>query len=121
MAETCSLLDEALELGRVELRLLRDGDVEKAEETAQQRGRLVTAFLESRKSGEDPGGQKLDALRDKLRQLMALQGRLTSEARALHASVREEFKRTRQENTRLSGYGNAGAKRGKVGLLHKRG
>ena len=39
----------------------------------------------------------LDVLRDKLMQLQSLQNNLTAQARELHASMRDELRRARQE------------------------
>lgn len=122
MTVTQSLLDEALRLGDLELQMLADGELEQAEETAVQRGQLIAEALEVSQyaAKERSSSQELAELRQKLEQLMALQGRLTSEARELHREVRSELMRTRQESSRFAGYGRASRIPGQRSLLHKR-
>jgi hypothetical protein len=116
MYDTQALLDEALVLGDLELRMLGQGEVEQAQETAQCREDLIAQAL-----GNSPCTD-LTALKDKLEQLMALQGRLTGEARQLHESIRDELLRTRMENDRVAGYGKANKDMSLfTSMLHKRG
>lgn len=116
MYDTQALLDEALVLGDLELRMLGQGEVEQAQETAQRREDLIAeAFGNASRTD-------LAALRGKLEQLMALQGRLTGEARQLHESIRDELMRTRMENERVAGYGKANKETPLfTSMLHKRG
>lgn len=104
MTNTLSLLDQALELGRKELCFLAAGDVEEASRLAGDRGRLTAEAV------KEPG-VNLDAVLDKLNQLQSLQGQITQEARRLHAALKEDLKRARQENRRFSAYKD-GAGRG---------
>ncbi|MFV0422708.1 hypothetical protein [Oleidesulfovibrio sp.] len=101
MVDSLALLDQALTLGEGELNALAEGDVDTADTSAQERGRLIALAWEKRDSVRE------DELREKLLQLQTLQGRLTSEARKLHQSLREELQRSRKESTRLSGYRRA--------------
>jgi hypothetical protein len=101
MADTLSLLDQALDLGAEELELLALGQVGAAEQKAQARSQLMA------RAWEVKGQDRMDELKDKLEQLQSLQGRLTTEARRLHASIKEELKRTKQESARQTGYGKA--------------
>ena len=116
MSDTQALLDEALILGDLELKLLGQGEVEKAGEAAQRRGRLINEAL------ENSSKEAVHTLLDKIKQLMALQGRLTSEARELHNSIRGELQRTHKETVRFNGYGKASRYTPMIqSRLHKRG
>ncbi len=120
MNDTHALLDEALRLGDMELQLLAAGEVDGAGETAQLRGRLLEQALEHC-AADQACRHDLLTLRDKLGQLMALHGRVTDEARRLHADMRDELQRTRQENDRHNGYGKTARAMGGASLLHKQG
>lgn len=101
MAETLKLLDQALEIGYEELRFLVAGEVDDAFEAAERRGSLTSQALETKES------VSLDQILEKLKKLKNLQGQLTSEARKLHASLRQDIGRVKKESTRFKGYGNA--------------
>lgn len=122
MTDSQSLLDEALRLGDLELQLLASGEMGEAREAALERKKLISEVLEANGGASfELAARDLTELRDKLGQLMALQGRLTSEARQLHKDVRSELLRTRQESTRFAGYGKTlGVGGTRNGLLHKR-
>lgn len=122
MNNTQSLLDEALRLGDLELQMLAHGDVEQAEQTALQRNELLDKALHGKQASalQDAASHELATLRDKLEQLMTMQGQLTSEAKKLHSDIRSELFRTRQESTRYAGYGKAATTQGPRSLLHKR-
>jgi len=122
MTVTQSLLDEALRLGDLELQMLTDGELEQAEKTALQRSQLIAEALEAPMptATEGVASWELAELRKKLGQLMALQGRLTSEAKELHQEVRSELLRTRQESSRFAGYGRASRFSPQRSMLHKR-
>lgn len=106
MADTLTLLDQALELGRKELGFLVAGDVEEARRLAGDRGRLTFEAV-----GEP--GVDLAGVLEKLNQLQSLQGQITQEARRLHAALTEDLKRARQENRRFSAY-REGSGRGRT-------
>lgn len=101
MAETLQLLDQALEIGHEELKYLAAGEVEDAFEAAERRGFLTTQALETKES------VSLDQILDKLNRLKSLQGQLTSEAKKLHATLKDDITRVKQEGTRFKGYGKA--------------
>ena len=101
MTEKLNLLDMALELSHLEMGYLESGDVERAEESAAERGELIRKALSS---DEDI---KADQFMEKLVQLKNIQGRLTDEAKRLHASLKEDLQRVRQESRRMNGYHKA--------------
>ncbi len=98
MADSLSLLDQALFLGEQELRSLTEGDVDAAGESANRRGVLMSMAWDKR------NGVAPDVLRDKLLQLQSMQGLLTDEARKLHASLKQELQKTKKHSVRLQGY-----------------
>ncbi len=100
-SKSMTLLDQALRLGYEELALLNEGDVEAAGLRASDRLKLTL----DAKNASDKGD--MTALRDKLLQLQALQGQLTTEARKLHAETRDALQQARQQRKRLAGYGKA--------------
>ena len=101
MADSLSLLDQALELGKRELEHLSSGNVDETEDLARERSQLLSLAWDGQ---DDPA---LEVLRDKLMQLQSLQNNLTAQAKRLHSSMRDELRRARQEKARLSGYGKA--------------
>ncbi|WP_027721028.1 hypothetical protein [Maridesulfovibrio zosterae] len=101
MAETISLLDQALEIGYEELRFLAAGEVADAFEAAERRSFLTTQALEIKES------VSLDQILEKLNRLKNLQGQLTCEAKKLHESLRQDITRVKKENVRFKGYGRA--------------
>jgi len=101
MRDALTLLDEALELGRRELALLADGDVEGIQETARTRNILLNQAWDNR-AGVDMG-----QFADKLMRLRELQGQMTSDARRLRDDLRADLARVRQEGRRFSGYASA--------------
>ncbi len=101
MAETLHLLDQALEIGNEELRHLMAGEVDEAFDAAERRGFLTSQALETKES------VSLDQILDKLNKLKNLQGHLTSEAKKLQATLKQDINRVKQESTRFKGYGRA--------------
>ncbi|WP_432737803.1 hypothetical protein [Maridesulfovibrio sp. FT414] len=101
MANTLNLLDQALEIGNDELRHLMAGEVDEAFDAAERRGVLTSQALETKES------VSLDQILDKLHKLKTLQGHLTTEAKKLQATLKEDITRARQETTRFKGYGRA--------------
>ncbi|MGE4299587.1 MAG: hypothetical protein AB7E47_16335 [Desulfovibrionaceae bacterium] len=98
MAARLMLLDQALELGEQELTLLAAGRIDEAETLFKTRHRVV------RQAFDAPDAEGLASFRDKLQQLQALQGRLTSEAQRLHDAIKGDLVRTRKETVRMAGY-----------------
>ncbi len=103
MPDTINLLDQAIDLGHKELDVLSVGDVEAAESISRDRSRLTNDAM----AAEDT--PDLEMLLDKLDKLKNLQGRITSEAKRLHAVLKKDLVRSRQERKRFSGYKGAAA------------
>mgnify|MGYP000887696422 CR=1 FL=1 len=101
MSDALTLLDEALELGRKELTLLADGDVDGVWEASQARGELLDRAWRER------DGVDMDHLLGKLKRLKELQGQMTSDAKRLRDDLRADLARVRQEGKRFSGYASA--------------
>lgn len=101
MSNALNLLDEALELGRKELALLADGDVDAVREVSQARSDLMN------RAWDDREGVDVDQLFGKLKRLKELQGQMTSDARRLRDDLRADLARVRQEGRRFSGYASA--------------
>lgn len=101
MGDSAKLLDRAIEMGERELGFLASGDVDNAERLAHDRGEITNRAVAERE------GVDLDVLLDKLTQLKQLQGRISSEARRLHASLQQDLKQARQETKRFSAYSGA--------------
>jgi len=110
MPTKLDLLDKALDMSEVELEYLVDGDVDKAEQAATERGDLIRRIL----SMSDDMSQ--DQLLDKLTQLRNMQSRLTAEARKLHDQLRIDLTRAKQESKRHSSYGKRTAKSSMSGI-----
>lgn len=101
MSDSLTLLDEALELGRKELALLADGDVEGVWEASQARGQLLDQAWSERE------GVDVDQLLGKLKRLRELQGQMTTDAKRLRDDLRADLARVKQEGKRFSGYATA--------------
>jgi hypothetical protein len=101
MSAKLELIDRALALGQAELDFLAAGDFLRAEESATQRGQLLDDALGMAEE------TSVEALLAKLVKLKNLQGRLTSEARTIHARMQEDLTRVRQETRRYAGYHEA--------------
>lgn len=101
MSDSLTLLEEALELGRQELSLLADGDVEAVWEASRARGELLDQAWRGRDDVD------VDQLVGKLRRLKELQGQMTSDAKRLRDDLRADLARVRQEGKRFSGYASA--------------
>jgi len=98
MSDKLEYLEAALTTGERELHCLLAGEIEEAEKLARDRGQL----LEKAWRCADP--ESIGLLRDKLLKLKSLQGQLTMEARRLHAELKTDLQRAKQENQRLTGY-----------------
>ncbi len=93
-----SYLDEALDLGRMELAMLTEGNVEQAEALATDRGRLLDMAWRGR------GRISEDMFMDKMEKMQALHALVNVEARRLHKMLKEDLLRTRKQGQGLSGY-----------------
>jgi hypothetical protein len=98
MADSMTLLEEALEVGREELEHLINGRDEEAQSAAHRRGELMDRAWRNRQ------GADFEALVLKLKELQSQQGRLTSEAKKLHETLRQDLAKAKQENRRLTAY-----------------
>jgi hypothetical protein len=100
------LLDQALEMGRRELALLADGEVEQAGELSGSRDALLDRVL-VKGALSDPASENLDGLVRRLAELKDLQARIIGEATRLHQDIGAKLRRNGQENKRFAGYGRA--------------
>lgn len=101
MPNASVLLDKALDMGQEELGALASGDIDSAEQLAHGRGSLIDDALKFRET------IRMDELLNKLKELQRLQGRITTEARKLQSSLREDLNNIKQQNRRISGYGGS--------------
>lgn len=99
MPNAALLLEQALEMGHDELGAIAEGDVDSAERLAMGRGHLINDAIKSRET------IRLEELLNKLKELQRLQGRISSEARKLHSSLKDDLGRVKKQNKRLNGYG----------------
>ncbi|SMP67844.1 hypothetical protein [Desulfonatronum lacustre] len=100
-AEVESYLDEALDLGRLELNMLTEGNVEQAEALANDRGRLLDMAWHGR------GRISQDIFLNKMEQLQAVHSQVSAEARRLHKLLKDDLLRTRRQSQGYSGYRNS--------------
>ncbi len=92
------LLEQALNIGEMELQYLAAGRVDGVEELSEKRFNLLD------EAWERQSPDCLDEFRDKFLEMQTLQGKLSDAALDLHSILREELKKNRQENTRQHGY-----------------
>lgn len=100
MRSHLSLLDEALKLGEQELVALDQDELETVENLAARRQELLARAMGH--TGDNP-----DHLVEKLTQLKSIQGRLSLRTKRLHAQVKRDLQRVREECRRMSGYKDA--------------
>lgn len=91
-------LNDALDLARMELNMLTEGDVEQAETLAQDRGRLLEMAWRGR------GRVSKDQFLNKMEQLKVLQDATHLEAKRLHKLLKDDLLRIRKQGQMLSGY-----------------
>ena len=92
------LLEQALDIGEVELQYLSSGQVDGVEELSERRFSLMDEAWEC----QSP--DCLDEFREKFLAMQELQHRLSEAAVRLHEILRDELKKNRQESTRRHGY-----------------
>lgn len=109
------ILEQALALGERELESLAARDVDQAARIADERFAIMEKVLGI---GADPGQRHL---LDKLTRLKHLQGRLTAEAKKLHAALKADLSRTQAETRRMAGYSGNVHHRPTNVYLNKRG
>lgn len=115
MSSPEQILDRAMALGEQELESLQARDVDQAALLAGERFPIMEEVL-----GLSAGPDQTHLL-DKLLRLKQLQGRLTAEARKLHAALKADLDRTQAETRRMAGYSGNVHKRPTNVYLHKRG
>lgn len=98
MADSLTLLDQALDIGQEELEHLRQGQDSEADKAAHRRGELIELAWERR------DGSDTETLLEKLEQLRNLQGALTTEAKKLHEILRQDLAKAKIENKRIFAY-----------------
>jgi hypothetical protein len=91
-------LDEALDLSRMELSMLTEGDVEQAEILAQDRGRLMDMAWRGRNRISQ------DQFLKKMEHLKTMHDSVQLEARRLHKLLKDDLMRVRKQGQFLSGY-----------------
>ena len=92
------LIEQALDIGELELQYLAAGQVDGVEELSARRFSLLDEAWE--RQSEDC----LDEFREKFLAMQDLQVRLSEAAVRLHEVLRDELKKNRRENTRQHGY-----------------
>lgn len=115
MASPEQMLDRAMALGEEELKSLEARDVDQAMRLAEERFPVMDQILGL------PAGPDQANLLDKLVRLKQLQGRLTAEARKLHAALKADIGRAQAETRRMAGYSGGVHKRPTSVYLNKRG
>jgi hypothetical protein len=104
MEHAClNLLQQALQIGALELEALHDGQPEQASAWEEERSRLTQQAIEL--SGNVP----VDILMVEFRKLCDMQTRLTQAGNELRQRWQKEFARVRGESRRLAGYKQATA------------
>ncbi|GAB6057352.1 hypothetical protein [Desulfonatronum parangueonense] len=93
-----SCLDEALDLGKMELNMLVEGNIEEAEALANDRGRLLDMAWQGR------GRVSPEVFLDKMEKLRTVHSMVNTEARRLHKLLKEDLIRTRKKGQGFSGY-----------------
>ncbi len=97
------LLEQALSIGEQELQYLAAGQFDEVEALSEKRFNLLD------EAWEKQSPDCLDEFKEKFIQMQELQGRLSREAVHLHAMLRDELNKNRQETTRRNGYQQASA------------
>lgn len=92
------MIDEALNLGRMELGFLSEGDVFEAEKLSKERERILDEAI------GDLDRDNLEKLADKLVEMKSLHDEITGEARKLHSSLKRDLAHIKKSNKRLAGY-----------------
>ncbi|WP_028575854.1 hypothetical protein [Desulfonatronovibrio hydrogenovorans] len=98
MNNASARLDLAYDLSCRELASLEEEDIEQAHELAEERAKIFDELFSSSSSARP------EQFTEKLKKLQKMQFQLTDSARKLHGTLREELKRVKGENQRLTGY-----------------
>ena len=115
MHESLRLYDAALEVLAGEMDALENEDEERLLELSGKRAALVEEAWEKRE------GCPSAPILERLNTLREAQVSLTAKASAQAETLRLSLKDSRQESTRLAGYGKALGSRQSMSLLHKEG
>lgn len=116
MTESRRLMDETLALGKEELELLRQGNVDAAADVAARREKAMNdAFARL-----DNDTRQANA--DKLNQIKSQLDAIVGEARKLKGSLQSELGKVRSTSRQFKGYSaGAGFMQSNQGLYHRRG
>ena len=101
MSQGVCLLDEALNLARLEMAALEDGAYDRAVELAERRGEITSMAWHML------DGDNVEECRGHLIELNRVQEHLTSLATRARDTLRQELQRSRLERQRMHGYQQA--------------
>ena len=101
MNQGVCLLDEALNLARLEMAALEDGAYDKAVELAERRGEVTSMAWHMLEDSQ------ADQYRAHLMELARMQEQLTELATKAHSEIRSQLQRSRLEGRRMRGYHQA--------------
>ena len=101
MNQGVCLLDEALNLARMEMAALEDGAYDKAVELAERRGEVTSMAWHMLDDSQ------ADEYRAHLIELARVQDQLTELATKAHGEIRAQLQRSRLEGRRMRGYHRA--------------
>jgi hypothetical protein len=94
-------IDEALDLGQMEMNMLTEGNVEQAEALAADRGRLLDMAWQGR------GRVSQEQFMQKMEQMKSMHAQIDAEARRLHKMLKDDLLRTRKKGQGFAGYRGA--------------
>ena len=101
MNQGVCLLDEALNLARLEMAALEDGAYDRAVELAERRGEVTSMAWHMLEDSQ------ADQYRIHLIELARVQDQLTELATRAHSEIRSQLQRSRLESRRMRGYHRA--------------
>ena len=101
MNQGVCLLDEALNLARLEMAVLEDGAYDRAVELAERRGEVTSMAWHMLEDSQ------ADQYRTHLIELARVQDQLTELATRAHSEIRSQLQRSRLESRRMRGYHRA--------------
>ena len=101
MNQGVCLLDEALNLARLEMAALEDGAYDRAVELAERRGEVTSMAWHMLEDSQ------ADQYRTHLIELARVQDQLTELATRAHSEIRSQLQRSRLEGRRMRGYHRA--------------
>ena len=101
MNQGVCLLDEALNLARLEMAALEDGAYDRAVELAERRGEVTSMAWHMLEDSQ------VDQYRTHLIELARVQDQLTELATRAHSEIRSQLQRSRLESRRMRCYHRA--------------